>query len=564
MSAKWERSKAWGRAHMHGGLTPLRWLLDALSSIPLAVAMLVVVAVWGFLGTIPLGWIFSDLPSDALLRHHRWFDLTEGEWYRLWPFQLALLMFVLNMIVATLRRIELCWVNLGVMSVHTGIVLLALGGWGYSIWKIEGLMLLPMAEGGAYSKREVSWFSDMTEPALLVRRDREADQVLPLEGLPRYAESETSKRMSAGDHAVTIDHYRSRVRVWDTYEPSDNSKNAMPFPVWELVVTDLRGDGTALPVRLLTCSIEGRLIRLGNETIGGLRIIAIKDNASWLQWSQHAGDRRGDWLMLGPDEALIVTPEHPPQRFMDIGQGDIIKIANRYEVRLSRFFPYLMPVQMVLSVGAETSDRHGGLDQSAIRVSYTEADADTRSIWLPFSIFGDDTTLIDERTSAAFTLLRHELAGASVRADAFEVEGRPPMLAPGGNRVIAGDVEDFIVDVTISDARGQSSQTIRLNQPATLCTLPASDRLVDRVAAFLGSTRYSLSVSGWDESGWSADQARYVVLTVGNTPGTDLVAIGGVLFALGTPWALFVKPWMMRRRNTSPPSTTAAERGGTA
>ncbi|MEO1510524.1 MAG: hypothetical protein AAFU70_00470, partial [Planctomycetota bacterium] len=41
--------------------------------------------------------------------------------------------------------------------------------------------------------------------------------------------------------------------------------------------------------------------------------------------------------------------------------------------------------------------------------------------------------------------------------------------------------------------------------------------------------------------------ARFTILQVGNNPGIHLIAIGGVLIGLGTPWAFYVKPWLVRR-----------------
>ncbi|MFG0329126.1 MAG: hypothetical protein ACF8PN_04435 [Phycisphaerales bacterium] len=85
---------------------------------------------------------FVDANSALLLRQLPAFEMTELEFYGWWPFRLVLVLFVMNMIVATIRRIEFKFVNIGVLTVHTGIVLMALGSIFYKSNKVEGSMLL--------------------------------------------------------------------------------------------------------------------------------------------------------------------------------------------------------------------------------------------------------------------------------------------------------------------------------------------------------------------------------------------------------------------------------------
>lgn len=550
MSAKWERSKTWGRAHLRGPLTPLRWVLDALSSIPFGVAMLGVVALWGFLGTIPMGWMFDRLPSDAVLRKHPRLDLTEGEWYRLWPMQLALAFFIVNMIVATVRRIEFRWPNVGVLSVHAGIVLLAVGGWCYSIWKVEGLMLLPMAEGGAYSKREVSWFSDMTEPALLVRREGEADRIIPLEGLPRYASGEFASPVPLDDAGVSVVAYAMSMPVSYHWLLGDGAGGTLPIGVWHVrYLNHLGPAGSAGPWHSALVVAGADPVMIGRAPPRSLRVYMTgNDSDAWWD-AMLAGEVTVDAdLVLGADQAVVQVSGELPKRFMDIRPGDAWTLGADDRVELLAYEETVRRVEGNPRPRAAAIDRHGGYDYAGVRVSFTDRLGETHSVWVPFSIFGDNTTLIDERTSVSFTLTRHELQGAWVRADSFAVEQRPPEALKRGLHLADDLIADFVVGITTSDARGQTTQTIRLNQPATLRTDPESGAFMGRLASWLGATRFSLSVSGWDEPGLASGRYRYVVLTVGNTPGTDLVALGGVMFALGTPWALFVKPWFVRRR----------------
>ncbi len=541
MSAKWERSRAWGRRRLTGPLSPLRWALDALSSIPFAMIMLGVVALWGVLGTIPIGWTGlagADLPEGALLRHHPAFDLTEGEWYRLWPFRAALALFVLNMIIATIRRIEFRWVNLGVLSVHAGIVLFAVGGWTYAALKREGVMLLPITDGGVYTQREVSWFSDMTEPAVLVRRDGEPDRVIPLEGLARYRRSDSGIDFLAANRSYRVRKYTPGELLeerWTLCKASD--PGAVAYPSWELAIDFVASRPWTRESEVISSAPGDHLI------IGSHAVVMMAADDSLLDSYLSRIITKPPAIVLAKSQALIRSQGAPLQRLMDIGPGGAIRVSDSLTIKLLQYSTHkrraLFPTLLWISNLPLLDSRHGGLDESAIQISYTDADGDPNAIWTPFSEFGDEVAAIDAETKLAFTLVRHGLKDASVRATDFTIIPR---------RKLSNEPADFIVRVAIADSRGESEQTIRLNQPAMLRASPESERIIDRCASWLGSTRYSLSVSGWDDAGWTQGQARYVVLTVGNTPGTDLVAVGAVLFALGTPWAFFVKPWVLRRR----------------
>ncbi len=227
MSRKWQRNKAWEDEHLVGYLSPVRWVLRAFSTIPLAVVLLVFISVYSTLASIPIGLIAliptwavyvltaalsalipavllvlivrSLIPRDArgtrfalsllgaigigvagvgawhrfawpalhydpatgegleffadfvetykavTLRRLPIMEMTETQFYAWWPMKLALWLFVMNMIVTTVRRIEFTFKNIGVLSVHTGIVLIAVGSVFYQRFKEEGDTLLRAA-----------------------------------------------------------------------------------------------------------------------------------------------------------------------------------------------------------------------------------------------------------------------------------------------------------------------------------------------------------------------------------------------------------------------------------
>lgn len=276
MSAKGNRSRAWDDRHLTGALTPVKWVVRALSSIPLAVMTLTLISLYGVLASIPVGllalvptWLFKAmtlvvsvgllavLPMWLLGRQLRsrgvsravrfssvllggllltvvvswgWgktlypamlfdpytgrgvqffsdfvqkysavqvrrlpgMEMSELEFYSWWPLTALLMLFVANMVVATMRRIEFSVPNLGVLTVHTGIVSIALGSVLYATHKQEGDMLLLAGDGlddehHPLVGRPETGFYDNTRTALWVTQNKALGwEQRPLKGVPRY------------------------------------------------------------------------------------------------------------------------------------------------------------------------------------------------------------------------------------------------------------------------------------------------------------------------------------------------------------------------------------------
>ncbi|MEX0653974.1 MAG: hypothetical protein WD534_00160 [Phycisphaeraceae bacterium] len=109
-------------------------------------------------------------------------EMTELEFYAWWPMKVILFLFVLNMVWATVRRIEFKFANLGVLTVHTGIVVIALGAMFYGRFKVEGDTILWRRDlGGTFEHV----FYDAHEPALYITVDGR-QTMAPLPELPRY------------------------------------------------------------------------------------------------------------------------------------------------------------------------------------------------------------------------------------------------------------------------------------------------------------------------------------------------------------------------------------------
>ncbi|GIW74860.1 MAG: hypothetical protein KatS3mg103_1382 [Phycisphaerales bacterium] len=271
MSRKWQQVKRWDDAHLTGPLLPVKWLLRLLSSIVFGVVLLVLVALYGALASLPVGlllegltwglylltlalvagaflsagvlgavaltrravrpwrfaavvaavvvfgaagamvwhqWVWpwlhydpitgqgvrvlgslADRYADVTLRRLPMFEMTEAEFYAWWPLRLVLILFVLTMIVSTVRRIAFTLENLGVLMVHTGIIILGLGSLYYGAMKVEGDVLLlagqPGRDGLPTEGPAQRGFYDRTQVALWINQGRGWDQRL-LQGVPRY------------------------------------------------------------------------------------------------------------------------------------------------------------------------------------------------------------------------------------------------------------------------------------------------------------------------------------------------------------------------------------------
>ncbi len=272
MSKKWHRNKAWEDANLTGAWTPLRLVLRAFSSIPLAVVLLLFVSLYATLASVPVGMI-ARIPTLLIvsgmylillgvpimitlyivrkgmgdqhkglrfivmflvvitmglgltllwrsaiwpnLKYHTsdgsgfmlfrsiveeyksttvrrlpMLEMTELEFYAWWPMRLALILFVINMIVATIRRIEFNFKNLGVLSVHTGIVIIALGSIFYQRFKLEGDTLLPAGTDTLQGPAQRAFY-DREDVTLYVAQARTPNaqprfEQRPLNELPLY------------------------------------------------------------------------------------------------------------------------------------------------------------------------------------------------------------------------------------------------------------------------------------------------------------------------------------------------------------------------------------------
>ncbi len=116
-----------GSVHYQRSRGPLGWVLDFFSSVWVGIVWLVLLFIYCSIGSaLPQ---FRQLPA---------LEMTEFQWFHWWPFDVLIALFCTSLVVVTLRKIQLSWVNAGVWLIHTGIIILCIGSVVYFGLKEEG------------------------------------------------------------------------------------------------------------------------------------------------------------------------------------------------------------------------------------------------------------------------------------------------------------------------------------------------------------------------------------------------------------------------------------------
>lgn len=123
---------------------PARWVLDLFSSVPFGIFLMVVLFVYSTIGSAglfyPTGINIFKAENWYIEFVRQWpiFELTEFEWFHTWFFNATIALMCVNIIVTTLRKIRLSWLNAGVWMIHSGIIILCVGSVVYFGLKVEG------------------------------------------------------------------------------------------------------------------------------------------------------------------------------------------------------------------------------------------------------------------------------------------------------------------------------------------------------------------------------------------------------------------------------------------
>lgn len=179
---------------------------------------------------------FCQRYQATTLRRLPGMEMTELEFYSWWPLRLVLLLFVTNMVVSTIRRIEFSFHNVGVLTVHTGIVTIACGSIFYSGLKKEGDTILlsgiAEADGTPTMGPPQSRFYDNTLVSLYLNQ-HDAWEQRALSNIPRYNDYNLS--IGQADTASAAAGFRPVWQVEDdaalAREAETASTRALNIPV---------------------------------------------------------------------------------------------------------------------------------------------------------------------------------------------------------------------------------------------------------------------------------------------------------------------------------------------
>jgi hypothetical protein len=405
VSAKYERIK---KADLDLP-TPLRWLTRAFSSITLAVILLLMVAMFGLLASVPVFFLLLGLiygltllgtvgvaavaaiwlwrwagrvplliraaatilllglaslaasvacagayhwiSAQSFFMEHRatviyrlpWIEMTELEFYGWWPMKLILILFVLNMVWATIRRIEFKFVNIGVLTVHTGIVVLALGAILYGHFKLEGDTILWRQDlGGRYE----SVFYDATTAAIYVTAADGRQVMMPLYGLPRYNDYELgSLDIRLHDRPGFSDLLGAPVRM----TIPGFLAYADLRPVWVEATGPVSDEEDAGPaVRLEMGDAEGTSAKVTTMLLAKIPAQRVIEGPGFaVEYLAQPTPQRIANLAAqfeGEHGLVVEIPEQSFRQVYSIHRGDVIELGQTgYTLTIGDIGPYGMP-----------------------------------------------------------------------------------------------------------------------------------------------------------------------------------------------------------------------------
>ncbi len=293
-------------------------------------------------------------------------EMSELEFYSWWPMRLLLILFVINMVTATVRRIEFIFPNIGVLTVHTGIVLIALGSLHYKSLKQEGdALLIASSQGPGVPGPAVSTFYDRTKPALWINQRGRGWEQREMPGLPRYNDygvswtdrtlnltlPATSQSTTDENIQIRIVGFGAYVELVETWAP-DSSLPAQPNPLCEVaLITTLPDPDTgstdpreSFRVRLAASSALDRL-----TTVPGVYAIEYVPADAERRWRDVISELPNETehaLVVGVGEARRIVPIKVGQEFT----------AGQNTIRIQQILPS-PPFPLITAgyQGAETS-----------------------------------------------------------------------------------------------------------------------------------------------------------------------------------------------------------------
>ncbi|MEM9418761.1 MAG: hypothetical protein AAGA25_06830 [Planctomycetota bacterium] len=272
-------------------------------------------------------------------------EMNETEFFGWWPLQVILLLFVVNMIWATIRRIEFSIPRLGVLTVHTGIVTMALGSVFYAQLKLEGDMFIVRSD--LPRARPVSHFYDRKMPAIFVSVDNAPAVQVELPELPRYNEYEMGELdIRLHDKPGFADRLGEGLRITI---PGFIAYGELE-PIWIEAPNDsvAPGSGPAITLAMGDQDTPG----MGPRTTltSAKPADRLMENEAWALEYLHAPtpQRLSDLMAEPPAQArhalLIEVPGQGFREVREINLGDVFDVGDTgYRIEVEDIGPYGLP-----------------------------------------------------------------------------------------------------------------------------------------------------------------------------------------------------------------------------
>ena len=461
------------------------------------------------------------------------FSLSESvqvELYDNWGFVAACVVLCVNLAVATVVRVRLCWRNAGAWCCHLGLIVLAVGSLWYNYRAVKGDNVT-LRDRGAWSPIRHVYRED--SHAVYVQRSDAAEPFqTPLKGLiPRGKPRDLLVAIAGGPGVeVRATRFLPSARMVSRWEEASPNR----VPAVRLRIADGEETGTlvlspSLPEhRQFGGSGYVMVYHAGMSKQALAKVIAPAD--------PNQGPRMPHELALilaGPDidpTLAVVRPDGTRWHGkLQVGKTLAVPLAKR-TVRIEplRFFQRAARVYEVAASHDEPvhpGHEHGPMHPPApaLRVDVTVG-AWKRTTYVPFAAYQHlaPPQMMDLPGNRAIWLSfsREQVAlPATLNVRRAEYQTYPASGIP----------KDYRCEVEIVSGGVRRAETLSLNHPV-------------HVGAF------QFSQGSWAEN---PHHPTRIFLTAATRPGLWAIWAGCALICLGMPIAFYVKPLLMKRRSGS-------------
>lgn len=439
-----------------------------------------------------------------------------GHWL---PVALASLL-CLNLLAASAVRIPLDLPRAGAWLSHLGVLVLAAGVVVYATQRQEGQLVAEMRDGRS-PVLDSFRSSDRTSLYLMLHNHAPdeplADSVaqIPLPPLPSAGRTRLNVSIASDGLVARAVEYVADAAL----EMEVRDDGATPMPGVRMTVDQ---GGRTREVFLL--GQEGADSQQVGGVVFGIRAAraAELDEALATRQPWEGGYDAAVVVMLDPADGggakLLVYRRGQLPRAMpleagkatslDTGDGELTLDVQQLLTRAAIHFA---------PRSAGSAAGRLGLDGPAVAVEVAQGGWKTTE-WLPLTGAGPLPVALPDGRELELSAGPSRLGlGATVEIVQAHAEWY------GGTTSSGRMPRDYICTLRIDGTR---QATLRLNEPVQV-------------------GRYRISQGSWLPS---ADNPRAIVLLVASRPGIGIIYTGLAMVAAGFPWALWVKPWLLRRR----------------